>query len=98
MAIGLVAQAKLSSGLGYMTSQEVDRVIELLKKAHLPVAIPDYIDREALVKKLYTDKKVRDGHLRFVLQKGIGAVVQFGENVYATPISEYRAREIIMQM
>ena len=98
VAIGLVAQARLSENLGYMTEAEVDRLVKLLTKAHLPVAIPEYIDRDELVKKLYTDKKVRDGHLRFVLQKGIGAVVQFGENVYATPISEEKAREIIMQM
>lgn len=98
VAIGLVAQARLSENLGYMTEAEVDRLVKLLTKAHLPVVIPEYIDRDELVKKLYTDKKVRDGHLRFVLQKGIGAVVQFGENVYATPISEEKAREIIMQM
>ena len=98
VAIGLVAQARLSESLGYMTEAEVDRLVKLLTKAHLPVAIPEYIDRDELVKKLYTDKKVRDGHLRFVLQKGIGAVVQFGENIYATPISEEKAREIIMQM
>lgn len=96
VSIGIVAEVKLSTRLGYMTQDEADEVISLLKKAHLPTQIPDYIDREALVKKLYTDKKVKNGQLRFVLQKGIGDVVQFGENVYATPISENVAREIIM--
>lgn len=81
-----------------MTKNQVDSVIKLLNQANLPTAIPDYIDREALVKKLYTDKKVRNGQLRFVLQKGIGDVVQFGDNVYATPISEETARGIIMEM
>lgn len=98
VSIGLVAQAKLSNKLGYMTENQVDSVIKLLNQANLPTAIPDYIDREALVKKLYTDKKVRNGQLRFVLQKGIGDVVQFGDNVYATPISEETARGIIMEM
>lgn len=50
------------------------------------------------MKKLYTDKKVRDGKLRFVVQNGIGEIVCFGENVYATPVSEETAREIIMQL
>ena len=98
VSIGLVAEVKLSQQLGYMTQEQVDRVIALLKRAKLPTAIPYYIDREKLVKKLYTDKKVRDGKLRFVLQDGIGAIVCFGENVYATPISEETAREIIMQL
>lgn len=97
VSIGLVAEVKLSNKLGYMTEQEMNKVISLLNKAKLPTAIPDYIDREALVKKLYTDKKVKNGRLRFVLQNGIGAVVQFGENVFATPITEDTAREIIMQ-
>ena len=98
VSIGLVAEVKLSKQLGYMTQEQVDRVIALLKRAKLPTEIPYYIDREKLVKKLYTDKKVRDGKLRFVLQDGIGAIVCFGENVYATPISEETARGIIMQL
>lgn len=98
VAIGLVAQAKLAVKLGYMSTGQETAVTELLRSAKLPVEIPDYIDREALVKKLYTDKKVRDGKLRFVIQEGIGNIVQFGDNVFATPIEESVAREIIMSM
>ena len=50
------------------------------------------------MRKLYTDKKVRDGKLRFVLQKGIGDVVEFAPGVYAKPIEESLAREIIMEL
>ena len=95
LSIGLVAEVKLAYKLGYVTAEERDRVINLLEKANLPIAIPEYIDREKLVKKLYTDKKVRDGKLRFVLQKGIGNVVEFENGQFATPISEEVAREII---
>lgn len=98
VSIGLVAEVILSVKLGYMTEEEKTKVISLLKKANLPVEIPDYIDRETLVKKLYTDKKVKNGQLRFVVQKGIGDVVQFGENVFATPVSEDLAREVIMEI
>ncbi len=98
VAIGLVAEVKLACKLGYVTAEEKDGVIALLAKAQLPVAIPDYINREDLVKKLYTDKKVRDGKLRFVIQKGIGDVVEFEPGVFATPIDESVAREIIMDM
>lgn len=98
VAIGMVAEVKLAYKLGYVTEEERDAVIDLLAKAKLPTAIPDYIDREALVKKLYTDKKVRDGKLRFVIQKGIGDVVEFEPGVFAAPIEESTAREIIMDM
>ncbi|MBE6861898.1 MAG: 3-dehydroquinate synthase [Ruminococcus sp.] len=98
VSIGLVAEVKLAYKLGYVTAAQRDKVIELLKKACLPVEIPDYIDREALVKKLYTDKKVRNGQLRFVIQKGIGDVVEFENGVFAVKIDEDTAREIIMDM
>ena len=98
VAIGMVAQALLANKMGYMTVQEVERVKKLLEAAHLPVRIPEDIDREELVRKLYTDKKVKNGQLRFVIQKGIGDVVQFGDNVFATPVSEDTAREIILMM
>ena len=98
LGIGMAAQVRLSAKLGYMTNEQADRVIALLDKAMLPTEIPEYIDRDILVKKLYTDKKVRDGKLRFVLQKGIGDVMEFEEGVYAKPISEELAREIIMEL
>lgn len=98
VSIGLAAEAELALQLGYVKAEERDAVVALLQKAKLPTTIPDYIDREALVKKLYTDKKVRDGKLRFVIQKGIGDVVEFSEGVFATPIEESVAREIIMKM
>ena len=87
LSIGIVAEVKLANKLGYMTDMQKDDVIDLLEKATLPITIPEYIDKEALVKKLYTDKKVRNGQLRFVLQKGIGDVVEFNDNV--GPLSSY---------
>ncbi len=98
VSIGMVAEVILSHKMGYMTEEERDAVISLLEKAKLPTSIPAYIDRETLVKKLYTDKKVRDGKLRFVIQKGIGDIVEFEDGVFATPISEDVAREVIMEI
>ncbi len=98
VSIGLVAEVNLAYDLDLINANEKDRVIALLKKTGLPVAIPDYIDREDLVKKLYTDKKVKNGKLRFVLQNGIGSIKEFSENVYAIEVEEDRARKIIMAM
>ena len=98
LSIGMVAEVKLAYKLGYMSLEESQEVISLFEKANLPVAIPEYINREELVKKLYTDKKVKNGRIRFVVQKGIGDIVEFEEGVFATPIEESVAREIIMEM
>ncbi len=98
VSIGMAAQLILAQKLGYVTEEEKGRVVKLLSRAGLPVQIPEYIDREKLVKKLYTDKKTRNGTLRFVIQKGIGSIVEFSPNVFATPIEESVAREIIFNM
>ena len=98
LSIGLAAEAELSHQFGYLTKEEQNEMINLLKKARLPVAIPSYIDREELVKKLYTDKKVKNGTLRFVIQNGIGQIVEYTDNVFAVPVSEETARKIIMNM
>ncbi len=98
VAIGLTAAAELSRDMGYLEEADVERIIRLLERAGLPTAIPDYIDREALVKKLYTDKKVRNGKLRFVVMRKIGEIASFGDNIYATPVPEETARRIIEMM
>lgn len=98
VAIGIAAQVILGAQLGFISDSEVKRVTALLERAKLPVKIPDYIDKAQLVKKLYTDKKVRDGKLRFVFQKGIGSVMQFGENNFAKEISEQQIAAVIGQM
>ncbi|KOA19202.1 3-dehydroquinate synthase [Clostridium homopropionicum DSM 5847] len=98
LSIGIVAQVNLGNKLGYINDEDRDRVITLLERACLPITIPDYIDLENLIKKLYTDKKVRDGKIRFVFQKGIGDVQKFGNDIYAIPIDESEIKEILEKM
>ena len=98
VSIGLVAECALSVRLGLMTGEEASRVKALLSRAGLPVRIPEETDREALVRKLYTDKKVRNGCLRFVVQKGIGQIAEFRPGVFATEVSEDIARELLLSM
>lgn len=98
LSIGLIAEAQLACQYGYLSDRDRDAMISLLQKAGLPAAIPSYIDREALVRKLYTDKKVRNGRLRFVIQKGIGDIAEFEKGVFAVPVEEETARAVIMNM
>ena len=98
VAIGLVAEVNLAHSYGYVSEDDRKRVINLLDRVGLPTEIPDYINKEELVKKLYTDKKVRSGKLRFVLQDGIGNIKKFGEDVYAKQVPEEDIRTIIAAM
>lgn len=98
VSIGLIAACTLSVSMGYMDEGELARVRALLERAGLPVGIPGYIDREELVRKLYTDKKVRNGRLRFVIPRRIGEIAEFRPGVFAEEISEETARGIILGM
>lgn len=98
LAIGLMAEVKMAKKLGYCSDEDVALMQNILSRAKLPTAIPDYIDRETLVKKLYTDKKAKNGNLRFVFQEGIGKIKVFDNEQYAQVIPESLAREIIRAM
>ena len=98
LSIGLVAQVNLGHKLGFINNEDKCRVIALLEKAGLPITIPNYIDLESLIKKLYTDKKNRDGNIRFVFQKGIGDIQKFENDTYAMPICEHAIREVLEKM
>lgn len=98
VSIGLVAQVRLGERLGYISKENSARVIALCEKAGLPVAVPEYIDKGELLRKLYTDKKVRNGRLRFVFQKEIGAVMQFGENCFARETAEEEIAAVLEEL
>lgn len=98
VAIGMCMQVKIASKLGYVTEEEVARVIELFKKANLPTEIPDYMSTEQVVEKLYTDKKVRKGKIRFVFQKGIGGIQCFEDGNYSMPLEEDYIKDVLKEI
>ena len=98
VSIGMAAEVMMAHKLGYMTEEEKNRVIALYERINLPTKIPAYINDDELVKKLYTDKKVKSGVIRFVFQKGIGDVMQFEDGKYSTPITEDFVYEVIKEM
>jgi len=73
VAIGMVAAGQLAVAAGFWTAAEADRQLALIKKAGLPTQIPPGLGPEAILASLQTDKKVKDGKVRFVLPTQIGA-------------------------
>jgi 3-dehydroquinate synthase len=88
VAVGLVAQARIGHRLNFLSENELRRVESLCQAAGLPIEIPESITTEALLAKLYTDKKVRNGRIRFVFQDGIGGVRRFEGGSYSLPLDE----------
>lgn len=74
VALGMVMAADLSMREGILDSGDARRVKALLKRAGLPVALPEDLQRETLLQAMSRDKKARAGRLRFVLAERIGRV------------------------
>ena len=98
VAIGLAMQVKIGEKLGYITKNEAVRVINLIEKAGLPTKLLDTMPTEEVVQKLYTDKKVRKGKIRFVFQDGIGSVKQYEDGNYSIALEEDFIRDTIEEV
>ena len=72
VAIGMAQAAKISENSGYGTGTDTERIIALLAALELPVDLPLF-DDSAYAEALMHDKKVRDGGINFVFNKGIGS-------------------------
>jgi 3-dehydroquinate synthase len=74
VAIGMVAAGQIAVQLKMWNTVDAQRQDALIQKTGLPTQLPAVVDIEAVVDTLQTDKKVRDGKVRFVLPTAIGTV------------------------
>jgi 3-dehydroquinate synthase len=71
VAIGMLAEARISNKLGMLTDSELKRLKKLVDRAGLPTGLPS-LQHEKLIQAMKHDKKVLQGKLRFALLKSIG--------------------------
>ncbi|XP_066399843.1 3-dehydroquinate synthase, chloroplastic-like [Miscanthus floridulus] len=80
VAAGTVMAADMSYRLGWIDESLKNRVVDILKQAKLPIAPPEAMTVEKFKNIMAVDKKVADGLLRLVLQKGpLGCCVFTGD-------------------
>jgi len=71
VAIGMVQAARFSEAMGFAGADDTAAIIDLLRTYGLPVEVPAF-SAEEYAAALFRDKKVRDGGINFVFNKGIG--------------------------
>ena len=74
VAIGMLCASRLAEMLGRVTEDETQRQQNLLEQLHLPIALPDDLEREPMVEAMKRDKKTEHGKIRFILPTKIGHV------------------------
>jgi len=83
VALGMVAASRLAVELKMLDSISLDRIINLIKRAELPVGGLNIDDLDRIMDEMLFDKKVASGKLRFVLPDRIGHVVVRDDVPYA---------------
>ncbi|MDE3737611.1 MULTISPECIES: 3-dehydroquinate synthase [Pseudomonas] len=95
VSAGTVMALEMSSRLGWISTDERDAAIRLLRSAGLPVVPPTDMTPEQFRQHMAVDKKVLDGQLRLVLLRRIGEAVVTAEYsrdaLEATLAADYRA-------
>lgn len=92
VAIGMVAAAELAVAMHLWDRQAADRQAVLIQKAGLPTVLPPGLSIEAILDSLQTDKKVKDGQVRFVLPTQIGAATVTDQ------VTSDRVRRVLLDM
>lgn len=72
VAIGICQAAHLSYRLGWLNRADLERIVELLRRAQLPVNPPPEMDADRFLELMSVDKKNVDGKIRFILLRRIG--------------------------
>ena len=79
VGLGMVIAAHVAQNKGLISSQDVDRIVALIEKAKLPVAIPKSMQAQDFIEHMHHDKKVKSGHIRYVLPTSIGSSAVFSD-------------------
>ncbi|MFP4133972.1 MAG: 3-dehydroquinate synthase [Halothece sp.] len=91
VAIGMAVAGKIAVEMGYWSEQESQRQDQLILKAGLPKTVPSMLEIEDILEALKSDKKVKDGKVRFVLPPKIGTATVTDE------VSPETLTEVIQQ-
>jgi len=95
VAIGMLLAARLSERLDMSHADDTGRLLRLLERLGLPVAMPEGMEPEQLLALMRLDKKNIAGTLRLVLWRGIGRaeiVAGVDEDAVLATLKEARAR------
>ena len=87
VAIGMAVEASLAEATGLARTGTQRRVVELLERYDLPVALPETLACDDLLEAMRVDKKVRAGALRFALPAGIGEMVHSADGAWTVEVS-----------
>ena len=94
VAIGMVAEAELGERVGVTDTGTADRLRQALRALGLPVEVPAHVDRSAVVEAARSDKKAREGKVRYALIARIGEPAR-PDGAWTVAVSEDDVRAVL---
>lgn len=88
VAIGMVAEARIGEGAGITTAGTTDRLRAALSGFGLPTAVPDHLDAGALIAAAGSDKKAREGRVRYALLRAPGEAARRSDGEWTHVVDE----------
>lgn len=92
VAIGMCCAADLAVNLGMMPRADAERIEAIIERAGLPRHLPAGLNADEVYRKMFSDKKVAAGKIRFILPTKIGEVKLVGDIPREKVISVINAR------
>ena len=92
VAAGMLMAARMSQRCGWLSAAEVARLHALLQRLGLPTDMRGELTADAALSAMSLDKKVKDGRVRLVLLRGIGAAVvtaDYPQTALAATLAEH---------
>jgi len=88
VAIGMSVAGKIAVKMGYWSEADSDRQDQLIVKTGLPKTVPPMLEINDILETLKSDKKVKDGKVRFVLPDSAVSKATVTDQVSPEIISE----------
>lgn len=80
VSIGMVAAARMSEKLGFLSSADIREHIDVLQSLGTPVRIPGKLSVEEIIKRIEYDNKKDLSGIRFVILEQIGRCVNYDDS------------------
>ena len=74
VSIGMVAEAKISRLIGYLSQKDLESIITVLTATGLPIKFPNF-SISKIIEKINKDKKSEKGKIKWTLLKSIGSAI-----------------------
>lgn len=94
VAIGMALESALAERIGIADRGTASRIREALEAANLPTARPPDCDAGRILQLMRSDKKARQGKLRFALPRRVGEMAGEGTD-WSVPVTDELIREVL---